>query len=192
MRNGPIQVSHINCAWYNCKINFSFKTSDLNFSVYEASGKLSKDFYNFTSVGIQGSRTSRHETGLFDQCISIDQNEFQGQYCTIFFEVEPVTEEELREDGKRKKTPKIKNNISQSLKFPDSVSSMVGTIEFCLPSSCTAQDLKIAVSQIVGVNNIGPGNNYSVVTIGNDNYCHSREKIASSLNLKEPAILAVL
>lgn len=161
--------------------------------MYEASGKLSEDFYNFTSVGIRGSRTSRHETGLFDQCISIGLDEFEGQYCTLLFEVEPVTKDELLNDGKRRETfPKIRNSISQSLIFPDSISSILGTIEFCLPSSCTAQDLKTAVSQIVGMNNIGPGNNYTVVTIGNDNYCHSREKIESSFNLKEAAILIFL
>lgn len=165
---------------------------DFIVSVYDATGKLSEDFCNFTSVGTR-HQTTRHETGLYEECISITLDEFEGQYCTIFFEVEPVKDSEFIEDSKnnnpRIKAPKLKNSLSQFTPFFYTMSSITGMIDFCLPSSCTSQDLNTAVSQIVGMNTIGPGNNYTVVTIGNENFCHTREKAPLSFRIQDPAVV---
>jgi hypothetical protein len=53
------------------------------------------------------------------------------------------------------------------------------TVGFCLPSTCTADDLNSAVSQLLGFRIVN-GRNFSVVPISDENYCYSKEKIQAS------------
>ena len=132
--------------------------------MYESSGRLSLKLLQ-TASGNQ-----RHETGLFDECLlSIDpeNNEndssipFQAQYCTLFFHPKknlssPINEAEPIEDM----SPFIKSTAS-----------------FCLPSSCSALDLRKAVAQS-SQPRIGRSASSFIVST-NHNYCYTQSSISA-------------
>ena len=135
--------------------------------MYESSGRLVEDL-----IYIEGSDNVHHGSGLFDECLSVESDRigvpFQGQYCTVFFKLQPVEEE----------GDHINNFIGE--KETESIFTYhKPTVGFCLPSTCTANDLNSAVSQFLGFR-IVHGRNFSVVAISDENNCYSKEKIQSS------------
>lgn len=138
--------------------------------------------------------------GLFDECLSIraswTNTSFQGQYCTVFFQSELVTPGELDDTyksdqefdglqslrrllfGPKLKMPKVRNTNPAS-------KHLMGA-DFCIPSSCSVEDFRSSVAQLVGSRASGnttvDGIFYykSVVTIADDKYCYTKEKTATT------------
>lgn len=129
--------------------------------MYESSGRLDFALIN------TGSKNVHHDVGLFDDCLEIHANDIYGQYCSVFFKLELIAEEELDESAKLQE-PKTASPTKLYSNFLHPGSS------FCLPSSCNAADLRQAVAQQIGYEILS--GNYSVVTIADDNYCYSKAK----------------
>lgn len=168
------------------------------FLVHESSGKLPEVIQLLTR---SQSGNNRFEYGLFDQCISSqsDTGQFTGQYCTVFLELEEVGEVELGEA--RSKEIEIPKSIFNHL------STKEGIVGLCLPSSCSALDVRKAVAQRVGklkfplsgnslsllssslIKNQKSGDVIvSVTTISDESYCYTQEKIVSQSKLDKKAI----
>lgn len=123
-----------------------------------------------------------HESGLFDECVSIviEDRLFQGQYCTLFFDLKPVLPNEVIQPTNPKEEEPA-DNMSY-FRFP--------SVSFCIPSTCGARDVRLAVAQLVGYRFFN-GKNFSVVTISDENYCYTQEKITASKKLDAVAIVAM-
>jgi hypothetical protein len=134
-------------------------------------------------IYIEGSEHVHHESGLFDECLSVQPDEipFQGHYCTVFFGLKPSHQEEsVRNSGFIEDEPY--EHISNFQK---------PSVGFCLPSTCSASDLKSAVSQLVGFRTIKE-KNFSIVAISNENYCYTQEKIHVSRTTFDYPTIVVL
>ncbi len=142
--------------------------------MYESSAKFPEGWYGSSNPSA---------IGLFDECLSIhppNQN-FQGQYCTVFFK--PVTLDgiELDEDVRQERLNwltiygligwwfnKDSALIEPKLFHTDPYPYVYPSIGFCIPSSCSAADFRSAVAQQVGVFPMG---NLSIATAADENYC---------------------
>lgn len=167
-------------------------------AVFESTGKLPEAWHGSGNL---------HGLGLFDECLSVGhwaEMPFHGQYCTVFFDSALVMPWELEEpspkkinsennemqrnnwvgilqglellyNGPRLKEPKVRSS--------DPNSKNLMALDYCIPSSCSAQDFRSSVAQLVGSRVIGnttyDGNFYytSMVTINDENYCYTTEKI---------------
>ncbi|KAK4008049.1 hypothetical protein OUZ56_013206 [Daphnia magna] len=142
--------------------------------MYESSGRLAEQLFNTDSQNVH------HSTGLFDECLSIQPEDepFQGQYCTVFFENESVREHENDHDYHSQailetgKTAVCKEGEPKEHKS----NFLMPSVGFCLPSTCSASDLRSAVAQLVGQQLINK-TNFTMVVITNENYCYSQNKI---------------
>lgn len=145
-----------------------FLTLCLHFLVYESSGRLSFDLLS------TGSANVHREVGLFDDCLQVsgdDDSEFVGQYCSVFFKIERIDPEEVDESlapAMRLKHPKTGDPTELHSNFKNPGAS------FCLPSSCSAVDLRTAIAQQIGFEVLN--GTHSVVTLADDNYCYSKAK----------------
>ena len=151
--------------------------------MYDSTGKLPEFQHNL--IRPKSALDALYVNGNFDKCLSVqsDREHIVGQYCTVFLNVEPVPDEFLI-NGTKLKEPRmskveVPKNLYESLPTKDA------GIGFCLPSSCSASDLRSAVAQRVGRNMIEPGK--SVVTIADENHCFTNEKIASHSALDLPS-----
>ena len=122
--------------------------------MYESSGRLVEELIYSRTGNIH------HESGLFDDCIAIQSPAmpFRGQYCSVFFDLKPANYSKEAEPDE---------NIS-NFKMP--------SVSFCIPSSCSASDLRSAVAQRVGHRSIN-GINHTIVTITSEDYCNTESKI---------------
>ena len=164
----------------------------------ESSGKLPEEIQLLTSTQ---SGNNRFEYGLFDQCISAqsDTGRFTGQYCTVLLELEEVGGVELGEP--KSKEVEIPKSIFNHL------STKEGVVGLCLPSSCSALDVRKAVAQRVGqfkfplsgnglsvlpsslIKNQKSGDVIvSVTAISDESYCYTQEKVESQSKLDKKAI----
>ena len=129
-----------------------------------------------------------HESGLFDECLSVESDRvpFQGQYCTVFFELKPVKEEETNVNH-------LENisNTSTDEPVENLYTYQKPSVGFCLPSTCSASDLRSAVAQHVGYRTIKE-TNFSIVTVANENYCYTQKKIDTSRTTFDNVTIAVL
>jgi hypothetical protein len=121
-------------------------------------------------IYIEGSDHDHHESGFFDECLLVESDgvPFQGQYCTVFFKLQSV------EDA-----GDHVNNFNGEKETESIFTYHKPTVGFCLPSTCSANDLNSAVSQFLGFR-IVHDRNFSVVAISDENNCCSKEKIQSS------------
>ena len=151
--------------------------------MYQSSGKLVKDL-----IYIEGSDNVHHESGLFDECLSVESNgvPFRGQYCTVFFGLKPVDSEESTR-GRRNDT----NNFNEAEPMEHISNFQKPSVSFCLPSTCSAGDLRSAVAQLVGFRVINQ-NNFSIVAMSSEDYCYTQEKIHASRTTFDYLTLAVL
>lgn len=135
--------------------------------MYESSGRLVEHL-----LYIDGSENMHFESGLFDDCVSVRSGAiaFQGQYCTVFFGLKPVTNEQSVDDHE---TTSSDDYWTSKENIYDNQKPAVG---FCLPSSCTAEDLRSAISQRVGYRVI-KGENFSITVLASKNNCYTQEKI---------------
>lgn len=149
--------------------------------VYESSG-------DYLPLGFFGGSGNTHSDGLFDECLAIrgpEGTNIKGKYCSVFLSLAPVSESEILPfdesvDSRasmvtifqlinkllgglsgQQVVPKVVKADSSTYAYPSTV--------FCLPSSCSADDLGQAVAQLVGTNVLP--NNFSIVTIADEGYC---------------------
>ncbi|KAI9551728.1 hypothetical protein GHT06_022064 [Daphnia sinensis] len=143
--------------------------------MYESSGRLVENL-----IHIEGGNNVHHESGLFDGCLSVqsDRVSFKGQYCTVFFGLEPVVEEESLDD--------IPDSDVENIYYYQKPS-----VGFCLPSTCTASDLRTAVAQQVG-HRVSKGKNFSIVAIASEDYCYTEEKIHNRKTTVDNVTIIVL
>ena len=129
--------------------------------VFEASGRLVEELIH------TGSGNVHHESGLFDECLSVvtDGVDFGGQYCTVFFDLKLISPVESNVDGESHEGEPYTH--MSNFRMP--------SVGFCLPSTCTARDLRSAVAQLVEFRSIN-GMNHKVVTISSEDYCYYEDK----------------
>jgi hypothetical protein len=135
-------------------------------------------------IHIEGSDNVHHESGLFDECLSVqpDGVPFQGQYCTVFFGLKPQEKENSQRDLNDSEKEEINENMSNFQK---------PSVGFCLPSTCSSSDLRSAVAQLVG-HRVIKEKNFSIVAISDEKYCFTREKIhARSTTFDNPTLIVL-
>lgn len=130
--------------------------------VYESSGRLVEELIH------TGSGNVHHESGLFDECLSVRSDDivFRGQYCSVFFDLKPISSNVNDMD----------TNSNEGEPYTYMSNFRMPSVSYCLPSTCSARDLRSAVAQLVGRRNIN-GVNHTLVTISSEDYCYSEEKI---------------
>ncbi len=156
--------------------------------MYESSGRLFEDL-----IHIEGSDSVHHEPGLFDECLLVqsDRVPFQGQYCTVFFELKPVKEEETNVNHLENISNTSTDEQLNDEPVENNYNYQKPSVGFCLPSTCSAGDLRSAVAQHVGYRTIKE-TNFSIVTVANENYCHTQKKIDTSRTTFDNVTIAVL
>ena len=139
--------------------------------MFQASGRLTFDGstnFMITSFGFN----VQYDPGLFDQCIaaSSPSGKIRGQYCSVFLSSQQHNGSSLNE-------PKVKLADRQIHPLvPVNVADLV--IGFCLPSSCSAKDLQIAIAHTIGRTTFQKKKSfYSIVTSSHDRFCHTEIKI---------------
>ena len=172
--------------------------------MFESTAQLPESHYSYNS----------HARGLFDECIearaSWNNTEFRGQYCTVFFRMEKMLPEELEENNPATDENK-RNNWKSILRFlpwaydgpilkepkardVDYYSRYLPSMDYCIPSSCSAEDFRSSIAQLVGSRTIGnstyDGVMYynSKVTLTDERYCYTQEKIEAAPNFDGPDI----
>lgn len=166
--------------------------------MFQASGTLprhgSKDYILISDKEI------RYELGLFDQCISSGSQteEIKGQYCSIFIKAQPLQKPYSLEDfningksetGLELKTPRM-SVAKRQKNYHTPVNQADVVVGLCLPSSCSAQDVRNAVAQMIGRNTFhlvrkthesDDANNqkllYSLLSSTHDDFCYTKSKI---------------
>lgn len=157
-------------------------------SVFESNGQYPE--------GVIGGG-NYHAVGLFDECINArdyqKNHSFSGQYCTVFFKTATTEENDFADDplapSKANEWLTILQlfqeyyNETVKLKEPKVANFSAGdnylpSTGLCLPSTCTSEDVRESVAQLVGWYTIAP--NTSIVTIGDENYCYTAEEVSST------------
>lgn len=153
--------------------------------MYESSGRMVEDLIYTESGNIH------HQPGLFDECISIKPSDvpFQGKYCSVFFDLRP-------QSPSTRSTPESDPEAQASESFfeeepEETVSYFQKTsVSFCIPSTCSAQDVRSAVAQRIGQHSrFVKRINSSVVTITNEDYCFTGEKSGGTRQLDTVAVV---
>jgi hypothetical protein len=151
-----------------------------------------------------------HADGLFDECLAVraESNRYRGQYCTVFFKLEPVERSEiissepiLVEDERNNTLSSILNIFNQlfgssemdvrdrvepKLSASDAMALMLPSFSLCIPSSCSASDLGHSVAKLVGSYVIA---NQSIVTIADENYCYTEDDSPTSFDGPDIAVM---
>lgn len=141
----------------------------------ESSGQLPPGL--FGSFNVQAD-------GLFDECQAVQAPRFNGQYCKVFFKTAPVDQSELLPPESQTEEQNERSNyitlfqilgtffgsdrVEPKLSGANSYTYLLPSISFCLPSSCSANDLGHAVAELVGIYVIA---NQSIVTVTDEQYC---------------------
>ena len=169
----------------------------------QSSGKLPYDG-SIAKLLVTSAKETRYEAGLFDQCISSGSpiGEIKGKYCSVYISPQPLhpdlneedfTFDEKSPSGALLKVPRTAEAARKPNPFAltNPADLIIG---LCLPSSCSAQDVRNAVAQRIGrttfqfsnkqqgVDGSEVGNNttlYSFITITHDRLCHTE------LNIRE-------
>ncbi len=139
--------------------------------------------------------------------------DFSGQYCSVFFTSQTIfpNETDYVESYNSEKQKRgswiywaqilqdLVNgpNVSQPLEMETDFNSIyLPRIDFCIPSSCSYQDLRTAVASFVGKKVIASFNDTennqlyfkAVSTLSSDGYCFTKEKIKASVTFDGPDI----
>lgn len=174
--------------------------------MYESTGQFPEAFY-YTG--------NYHAQGLFDECLSVQatwtNTSFRGKYCTVFFDSALVMPWELEEEtpagdemqqrtnwvgilqvlewlynGPKLKEPKVRDT--------DRNSRYLAGLDYCIPSSCSAEDFRLSIAQLIGSraidNTTYNDTNYytSMVAVNDDNYCYTTEQMNATPNFDGPDI----
>ena len=137
-----------------------------------------------------GTGSAYHDSGLFDECLSVVIQPhllFTAKYCTVFFDLQqprsslrpsPIDERPSSNnrstdaDDDSAKLPIIRNKKRHSSIEPvDNMSNFVkSSVAFCIPSTCTADDLLSAVAHhLKRLSSFTP--------ISSEDYCYTTNKI---------------
>lgn len=143
--------------------------------------------------------------GLFDECKAVRAPVFNGQYCKVFFKNAPVNQTDIisrispdEEYDERSNFITIFQILGQLLGSDRVEPKMSGvgpytfvlpSISFCLPSSCSADDLGKAVAQLVGSYVIA---NNSIVTLTDEQYCFKDTDEKRILDGPDVTVIVVL
>ena len=171
-------------------------------TVYESTGEYPD--------GLIGS-LQYNAVGLFDECLSVRavNATFTGQYCTVFFLAKQLQEGDLMDDDTpiesaqdRRITLVTVYRIAQwlgavfegdirQLQQPKTAERLDEftygpSMGLCIPSSCSAIDLRVAVAQLVGKYAIG---NQSIVTTSGADFCFVERDGAPDFNAADIAFL---
>ncbi len=140
-----------------------------NIIVYKATGSISIE-------GIKNFEVFTTSPGLFDQCLSVDSTlSFQGQFCSVFFKQEPSPDSSNKE---------ATNNEQDG----DGGTFRLPRVGFCIPSSCSPRDFRSSIAQLVARHQHHNNNiSLTIITISDENYCYTKNKIASSAQALEGA-----
>ena len=132
--------------------------------MYESSGSLTDKLIDSVTGNV------RHEMGLFDECIAVNTASFQAKYCTVFF------------DSHQTMTPN-KNNDSVLL---ENMSNFVkSSVAFCIPSSCTADELRSAVAHRLATHR-----RLSLLSpIASEDFCYTQNRIKDDKTFTTGAII---
>ncbi|XP_057379360.1 nose resistant to fluoxetine protein 6-like [Daphnia carinata] len=146
--------------------------------MYESSGRLIENL-----IYIEENSDVHHETGLFDGCVSVQSDgiPFQGQYCTVFFGLKQVDSGGISNSVENWKEEEPIEKSSNFLK---------PSVGFCLPSTCSARDLRSAVAQQVGYR-VSNGKNFSIVATSSEDYCYTQEKILANGTIDNLALIVL-
>ena len=88
-------------------------------------------------VASHNTGQTHYDLGLFDQCIGIEY----GQYCSAFFNINPLpnnNDSSIRVE-----------NVKRPTSTYDPLRNNDGVVGFCIPSTCSAEDLRSAIAQLV-------------------------------------------
>ena len=145
--------------------------------MYQSSGKLAENLIH------TGSDYVHHDLGFFDECISVQPNSapFQGQYCTVFFDLILATKQQHNEKHNNYSTFDLVINAKEGEPKKHISNFVMPSVGFCLPSTCSARDLRSAVSQRIGYRLVQE-KHFSLIAITNENYCYTQDKV--TLNAK--------
>jgi hypothetical protein len=142
--------------------------------VQESSGDLPPGLFGSNNI---------HADGLFDECLAVKAPGFNGQYCSVFFKPTVIDQSEILPPESHKSYHEGRSNfitifqllgfsgsdrIEPKLSVADPYTYILPSVSFCLPSSCSADDLGQAVAELIGSYVIA---NYSLVTVTDEQYC---------------------
>lgn len=140
-----------------------------------------------------------HADGLFDECQAVRAPGFDGQYCTVFFSAAPVDPSEIipTENHQLSRTNYITifellglvsglDRVEPKVSEGGFYSYILPSINFCVPSSCSAEDLGRAVAELVGGFVIA---NNSIVTVTNEQYCFKESNQPKPLDGPDIAVM---
>ena len=89
-------------------------------------------------------------------------------------------------NGPKLKQPKVRDT--------DRNSRYLAGLDYCSPSSCSAEDFRLSIAQLIGSraidNTTYNDTNYytSMVAVNDDNYCYTTEQIKATPNFDGPDI----
>ena len=143
-----------------------------------------------------------NSVGLFDECLAIRAPDFQGQYCTAIFYPRQVPNGVHEKRGPSSERSNWLNwfqlielylNVSGTLiqvdpqvsdiTYADILKPSVGV---CIPSSCTANDFRQYIAQLVGGFAL---DNQSVVTAADERSCYVDNQQPPSFDGPDVAVL---
>ena len=150
-----------------------------------------------------------HADGLFDECLAVRAPNFDGQYCTAYFKAAAVNESEIlltewpssndNSDDVQERSANLVTllqllgllspnveRVEPKVETADVITYVFPSISFCLPSSCSAQDLGQAVAELIVSYIIA---NYSIVTVTDERYCFKENKDPTSFDAPEITVM---
>ena len=142
--------------------------------MYESSGSLSDKLMIESETG-----NVRHEMGLFDECLAVSTaSSFQAKYCTVFF------------DSSSNESASIVTSDKRQVRTVENMSNFVKpSVAFCIPSSCTADDLCSAVAHRLRHRRRSLLAPYLLLPITSEDFCYTPHKIKEDKTLTTGAII---
>jgi len=158
--------------------------------VYESTAKFPEGLF-------KGPAPNTHAVGLFDECKAVraEEHDFVGRYCSVYVglrQLNDSTSETPPSNAKRDERGYL-INMGRYLRLimslinggaDDEIEPVVEdakpgawynpSMSFCVPSSCTAFDLRTAVAELIGsfaLSVPGEEEKYSLVTYLDDRLC---------------------
>ena len=168
----------------------------------QALGKIPSDGF-MAKLLLFGTKEMQQEPGLFDQCLSLKSTigKIKGKYCSVFISEQPLQPSleivDFKSNGLFSSANLKKSQMGLAAR-PQSIFSVNLAdivIGLCVPSSCSAQDVRNAVSQRIGRSAFqfpskqresNGGNKtlfYSYVTKTHDRFCQTKLDISEEHTL---------
>lgn len=168
--------------------------------MFDSTGKMPEGLYTLSNVDAPG---------LFDECLAVKAPDFTGKYCTIYFRREPVDPSELEgsSSGFSFKPPTRNNWLyfyqilnlllsGSKLKEPKERDTDIGSgsdpsAGYCIPSSCSAEDFRKSVAQLVGYSALGDNQTgySSLVSMTDESECYTIDEAPPTLDAQDITVL---